>query len=612
MNRQIVNDAWNVAGALRSKEQRQLAVGLASNLRAMGLVSTLRWLEVKPEGETLARHVRRYAGLSERGREVFAADASNVDQLRALGRAFALADALHHVIKVVEKPGIRAPRGEPEFDGPARPKGQGVMGKTAHDLADSEGKNAQNPALLLTRYAPHLKEKSGENSKAERFIRETFANIALPDAYRAGFERWQRATLPDGRFRRVLRFKTEAPVLCGLGETTPLENGLALHPTYGTPILPGSALKGVARAFARERLGGDWSNGGQADQLLFGAAAEDAGAKTEGGESLGVGCVDFLDGWIEPDAEHGKPFRADVLTPHHKDYYQGNAAPKGFENPIPVHFLAVEGTFRVVLEGDPEWVETAAEILDLALKEHGIGAKTRAGYGVLTQYPMKEVDLEAKKHAENRLIREGDPEEQLRQLTEKYGGDEDRLLQSLKNWFDQKKPQIEAVGYLRHDHPETGHAVAHWLQERGHLAKWKTGSKKEKAIYRTCRGWLQAARNEAGTREPRGDRPPTGTGSPAPKAPPPEDTARAFGEKVLAKESLPKFSKKANKLRKERNRFAERIAKGRYTRESVERALEHLRSYDAKPGTLDIVLKAYNMDEPSTTGSSSSNKGSAP
>jgi CRISPR/Cas system CMR subunit Cmr6 (Cas7 group RAMP superfamily) len=156
------------------------------------------------------------------------------------------------------------------------------------------------------------------------------------------------------------------------------EIGLALHGTYGWPVIPGSALKGLAAAWAAE------------------SGADDADmGRVFGGPRLGTsdiapgrGSVRFLDA-----IPSGKPVTvvADVLTPHVKPYYDSMVTgaalvpPAEYHNPVPLMFLTVRGTYAVDLYGDDEaGVALAARWLAEAGDELGAGAKTAAGYGYLS------------------------------------------------------------------------------------------------------------------------------------------------------------------------------------------------------------------------------------
>src|SRR5690606_12353334 len=193
----------------------------------------------------------------------------------------------------------------------------------------------------------------------------------VPSGYKRAFERLRARTAAGPAYRRVLLATSLAPVICGMGERTPGENGLTLHPVYGVPYLPGTSLKGILRAWVlSQNWGKDWQEGGVRFRSLFG----------QGGHQGEAGVVDILDALPVPK---DKLFTVDVLTPHFADYYHGKSGPLGWQGPNPVRFLvASQGVhYRLVLEGASEWLDKAAEWLALSLSERGVGAKSRAGYG---------------------------------------------------------------------------------------------------------------------------------------------------------------------------------------------------------------------------------------
>lgn len=161
--------------------------------------------------------------------------------------------------------------------------------------------------------------------------------------------------------------------------------GIELHGTYGWPVLPGSTLKGVARAFARDEAG----MSGEEIAAIFGAPPSDDGSPAR------AGAVTFLDALPGPDgvtvAEH-------VLTPHTRGYrldpegngeeYPGAGAvpPAEYINPVPVPFLVLfRGSFLIHLVGPEPEVDRAADLFRQAVREIGLGAKTTSGYGYLTE-----------------------------------------------------------------------------------------------------------------------------------------------------------------------------------------------------------------------------------
>jgi CRISPR-associated protein Cmr6 len=213
-----------------------------------------------------------------------------------------------------------------------------------------------------------------------------------PPGYRPAYERWREFTPPTSG-RSVAVVKSEDLVLCGLGNPSPTENGLALHPVWGTPWLPGTSLKGITRAWMRDR-------GVASDALRdwFGWAPE---STDDGGAA---GAVDFLDAWWVPDSV--LPWKAEVVTPHHSGYYQGKGAPSGEESPVPNTFLAARGSFRVVVEGPEAWAAEGLRHLLTALAERGVGAKTRAGYGRMSRAADDPRDRDAQERAEREAAAE--------------------------------------------------------------------------------------------------------------------------------------------------------------------------------------------------------------
>ena len=158
-----------------------------------------------------------------------------------------------------------------------------------------------------------------------------------------------------GRFTTCsFEVKVIGRMVIGIGDENPHENSLRLHGTYGTPILPGQAMKGVTRVIAKE------SGDAEAEVLALGGPAQ--------------GAVLFLDSLPLPGG-HAAP---EVLTTHGEEW-----AP-----PIPVTFLTLtNATFRVHLVGVGQYgdlaIDYARDWLTTALQDVGIGAKTAAGYGYM-------------------------------------------------------------------------------------------------------------------------------------------------------------------------------------------------------------------------------------
>ena len=285
------------------------------------------------------------------------------------------------------------------------------------------------------------------------------ATLAVPRPYRAAFARWQNAM--TALHAVTLELRTTEPLVIGLGNTSVTEVGVTLHHTYGVPVLPGSALKGLTRRAAQAR---GLSAGHEAFDALFGTAM-DAPGETDGAERPASvsGAVTFWDAWIAPGTP--RPLQQDVITVHHQAYYQGQAAPTDFDDPNPVPFLSVPAgtTFHVALTCDEvapgqsptahqtAWTRLAAELLLDGLVHLGVGGKTNAGYGRFAradiQSPLTPEDLAAQE-AQAAGARQQQLERQFagingRNLAQEGG----RMLAEVEKL--QGAAQREALGALR-------------------------------------------------------------------------------------------------------------------------------------------------------------------
>jgi CRISPR-associated protein Cmr6 len=186
------------------------------------------------------------------------------------------------------------------------------------------------------------------------------ANQKLDDsAYRLAFQRWEsywKTTVPDSRL--CIRGRVRSRLAVGLGAKGVLEVGMRLSHSYGTPVIPASAVKGV--------LKGALDDGG-VKSFLFGS-------------DTSRGFAEFQDAWWIPEPK--PPLVLDVVTVHHPDYYGGKGAPSDCDSPNPVQFLSVRGSFLFIADSpNRAWRDYLEAVLKQVLEKRGIGAKTAAGYG---------------------------------------------------------------------------------------------------------------------------------------------------------------------------------------------------------------------------------------
>lgn len=239
---------------------------------------------------------------------------------------------------------------------------------TAH-----KNKSPQNAGLIFDRFAPDTRDSDGAKKAGFEQVRQAAKNAdtALLAAFNA---RWEREAQAVGA--QSFTLKTDWRFITGLGRKGPLEAGFTFN-RYGFPILPGSSVKGIARAYALLVKGVSETDKDFVE--IFGRApksGEDQSVTQSGGAI-------FFDA-----IPAGKPtLELDVMNPHFPKYYSGEEFPTDWQNPIPVYFLTVApGTkfrFAVGWRGtvNTELQNRAQEWLMNGLMELGAGAKTSAGYG---------------------------------------------------------------------------------------------------------------------------------------------------------------------------------------------------------------------------------------
>lgn len=196
---------------------------------------------------------------------------------------------------------------------------------------------------------------------------ETRARAARLSAVHARLDGLTRAAGGDRRdFRTVWRFAI------GLGNPNVAEIGFSFDAACGVPTLPGSAVKGLARAGAQLC---DTAPGERARLLGEGPIDDDPG---------NVGAVVFLDAL----PARWPTLEVDIITRHHDaEALPGQRTPLDTDAPNPVHFLTVAKdqvfTFRLLpRSGAPDGaLGLVWTWLERALDDLGAGAKTAVGYG---------------------------------------------------------------------------------------------------------------------------------------------------------------------------------------------------------------------------------------
>jgi len=197
----------------------------------------------------------------------------------------------------------------------------------------------------------------------------------LPRLISAHKQRWE-SLLKDCEARGYIVRRNSliaaSRLVVGLGAASVLETSLTLHRIYGFPILPGSALKGLARGYA-ELVDGQHEGEDEFDHVF---GTQQGGRRRAGG-------VIFFD--AIPSSANTLKLELDVMNPHYSEYYGGKGTPPAdYLSPVPVYFLTVapRSEFLFAVAAREAALAARAEAwLKGGLTELGVGAKTVAGYG---------------------------------------------------------------------------------------------------------------------------------------------------------------------------------------------------------------------------------------
>lgn len=372
-----------------------------------------------------------------------------------------------------------------------------------------------HPGLLLQRYLHHSAAGDlGDPEHKQQVLRAAInaaTNADVRDLYAAAFSRWK-SQVEGMPLTASNQLTTDARLIVGLGSENVLEAGIRLHHTYGFPIIPGSALKGLAAHYCDRVWGERDQTNPSNDALKFrGQREEDRGRNPPGdfhkllfGATDDRGCIIFHDAWYVPESDD-RPLKLDVMTPHHSGWNDINDPdpPSDFDSPVPVPFLSVAGTFHVAISwcGPPideatDWRDLALACLRDALCDWGIGGKTSSGYGRFDRKRAEQNQLEqeaarqkAQEDADFKASLD-DASEPLRRLKTRQRNEawqpdpsNPKMLQGLADFVDQQRQSDEG---LPDDCVEW---IRDWLESMpGYKGVWAEpdamkGKKKDKPKY---------------------------------------------------------------------------------------------------------------------------------
>ncbi|ALV63533.1 CRISPR-associated RAMP Cmr6 [Thermococcus sp. 2319x1] len=302
-----------------------------------------------------------------------------------------------------------------------------------------------NLALLLGKFSP-FREKKEKVEANFSVLRDALKKVEITENAINAYKRFLNdyLMLLKSLNARMGVLQSQSRLVVGLGDESVYEVSIRLLRNYGIPYIPGSAVKGVTRAWAvymmAELLDGYgefekdfFKRAGKIDEMLGKGNAEAFPEKVEisglskhlkeflkvFSENPNKGTVDarriaetlmkifgttekmgevvFFDALPSPAEEPPKKpedlsflrviLEFDIMNPHYGPYYSEGKPPGDWYSPVPVILLTVaKGTpflFAVARSSTAkeDLTEKAWTLMKLALKYHGVGAKTALGYG---------------------------------------------------------------------------------------------------------------------------------------------------------------------------------------------------------------------------------------
>jgi len=349
-------------------------------------------------------------------------------------------------------------------------------------------KGVTNPGLVFDRFAPDWREESTLKKEGLQRVLGAKADVKILREWNARWERCVRAAQGE-----PFALRTDWRLIAGLGRKGSLEVGFTFH-RYGFPILPGSSVKGVARAWALLQLAEKAKQVDEVDPLAkldetLGADGEEEQKKkyqqwravqSEQVQQLAddfraiFGTTAMAGRAVFFDAIPAQlpTLELDVMNPHFPEYYKGNAPPTDWQSPVPVYFLTVAaGTefrfgvgWRGALDEAGQCLRRLAQKwLTEGLINLGAGAKTSAGYGYFVAPPQPKL-LESSSAGQARaasavaelppesltwrtgIVKEYRPDRHMGRLVDKQTGEELSFQQAAiekKDWSPARKQEVQ-------------------------------------------------------------------------------------------------------------------------------------------------------------------------
>lgn len=404
-----------------------------------------------------------------------------------------------------------------------------VKGVGKRQVDDDPYKGCESASLRLSKFVrlgdaevrrTTIDKRGGRVERTELRPSKADEIHSIAQRYGNGYQLFgpQDNRLPVIRPKGCVEFfaKTEANLAINLAGGILEGASISLHRHFNTVRLPGSALKGIASAYAyrqwlEKNEQGD-TKGAQEVALqmgqIFGKPTGHKRVDKLLGDEVSSGTVSFMDAY----PQNSNTLVEDILTCHHMKYYgDSDPAAQALDNEQkinPVPFLSLRRgvlfafSLAPLRNANEEDVCVAKSWLIGALTQLGLGAKTAAGYGWFSydetlsvqeivkrqetekQFERKRQEAEAKRLEEEKKREEAKRKAEREQMLAPLSPEERLKKWILEDWKRQnflkdafvnhsKEEQIIVLKLMRND----DEVKACWITIKDKAEK---GKKKEK------------------------------------------------------------------------------------------------------------------------------------
>lgn len=244
-----------------------------------------------------------------------------------------------------------------------------------------------------------LKQKKVVLSRKDRIEGFLFDNIQFDQLH------FRQRKLVASHCSRMYEFiaTPDYRLISGLGNASIYETSISLHHVYGFPYLPATSVKGIVRDYYLHTYIEPHANDNDIEEYafknnrtfchLFGAKPNNCVSN----DNAMIGDLVFFDSL----PINSPRISIDVMTVHYKKYYgEENLPPADWQEPNPIPFMTLKKEpnhnhfaffiglrkgvkDNLMTEYGLTLFEFAKKLLEEALMNHGIGAKTAVGYGYM-------------------------------------------------------------------------------------------------------------------------------------------------------------------------------------------------------------------------------------